>query len=500
MTASSPPETPDHLGSGDENASRATAVPKGAWNRWRPLLLRWHFYAGLLVGPFLLIAAVTGLLYSLVPQIDRAVYSHELTVDDVGEQRLPLSQQVAAARAVHPEGTVSSIRPPEAPADTTRVVLAVDDVPESYGRTVFVDPYTGEVRGALTTFGQWMPLRAWFDEFHRTLHLGAFGRNYSELAASWLWFVAVAGLVLWIGHRRRTRKTRRLLIPDTDAPRRQRLLSWHGAIGIWVIIGLLALSASGLSWSRWTGANIADLRTAMSWTTPTASTSLSGEASDDGGHGGHGHGAASAAAADIDVSAVDGVYAAAGAAGLRDPLVITPATDADTAWSVRENKRNFPESYDAVTVDPTTDEIVDRVDYADWPFMAKATSTFIGLHMGIYFGLANQIALAALAIGLITMIVLGYLMWWRRRPTRSQRALATPPRRGALGELKPAEAVAVVAVVAVIGWYMPLFGLPLALFIAVDTVIGAFRSRDTDTRGTDRNDTDKRGMAKEVRA
>ena len=476
MTATTPPEAPQPTPPRPEQRSGPTAVPNGAWNRWRPLLLRWHFYAGLLVGPFLLIAAVTGLLYSLVPQIDRAVYSHELTVDSVGDQRLPLSEQVAAARAAHPEGTVSSIRPAESPQDTTRVVLAVDDVPEDYGRTVFVDPYTGEVRGALTTFGQWMPVRAWFDAFHRNLHLGAFGRNYSELAASWLWFVSLAGLVLWVGHRRRPRKTRRLLVPDTKAPKRQRMLSWHGAIGIWLVIGLLALSASGLSWSRWTGANIADLRSAMSWTTPSPSTALTEEPAAQSGE--HDHGTTGAeTTGEADLTDIDGVYAAATSAGLGGPLVITPASDPESAWLVGENKRSFPESYDSVAVDPTTDQIVDRVDYADWPFMAKATSAFIGLHMGIYFGLINQIALAALAIGLITVIILGYVMWWRRRPTRSHRALATPPRRGALGELKPAEAVAVVAVVAVVSWYVPLFGLPLALFIAVDAAIGALRNR-----------------------
>ncbi len=32
----------------------------------RPLLVRLHFYAGVFVGPFILIAAVTGLLYALI--------------------------------------------------------------------------------------------------------------------------------------------------------------------------------------------------------------------------------------------------------------------------------------------------------------------------------------------------------------------------------------------------------------------------------------------------
>ncbi|MCM2416407.1 PepSY-associated TM helix domain-containing protein, partial [Streptomyces sp. RKAG290] len=39
-----------------------------------------HFYAGILIGPFLLVAAVTGLLYTATPQIEAVVYRQELTV------------------------------------------------------------------------------------------------------------------------------------------------------------------------------------------------------------------------------------------------------------------------------------------------------------------------------------------------------------------------------------------------------------------------------------
>src|SRR5690242_7321571 len=36
-----------------------------------PLLLRLHFYAGIFVAPFLLLAALSGLAYAFSPQIDR---------------------------------------------------------------------------------------------------------------------------------------------------------------------------------------------------------------------------------------------------------------------------------------------------------------------------------------------------------------------------------------------------------------------------------------------
>lgn len=487
-SAGTPDPGPDGPESADTTGTRGRTAggPRSgtAWQRWRPLLMRWHFYAGLLVGPFLLIAAVTGLLYALVPQIDSAVYRHELTVERVGAERLPLAEQVAAARAAHPEGSVTSVTPADAADATTRVALAVDDVPDGYGRTVFVDPYSGQVRGALTTYGQWLPVRAWFDELHRNLHLGDVGRHYSELAASWLWVIALGGLILWIGHRRRSGKARRILLADRSAPRRQRTLSWHGAVGIWIAIGLFALAASGLTWSRYAGGNISDLRAAMSWTTPSVSTTADPAAAAAGGHTGHTAGPTDAAALPETqaLNGIDGVYDAARSAGLTGPMDLVPPAAAGDAWSVTENKRDAPTRYDSVAVDPATQQVVDRVDFADWPLTAKLTEWIINAHMGVLFGLVNQLVLAVLAIGLITVIVRGYLMWWRRRPasarrTASSRKLPAAPPHGALARLRPIEAVVLVVAVAAVGMVVPLLGIPLAGFLLIDAARGIVVAR-----------------------
>lgn len=479
---SSDPAGPAHIDSVSVGSSPTrTGSPKGSGapnapstaQRWRPLLLRWHFYAGILIGPFLLVAAVTGTLYALIPQVDRAVYSHELTVDHVGTARLPLGDQVAAARRAHPEGAIVSVTPAPSADATTRVSLAVDDVPADRTRTVFVDPYTGEVRGALTTSGEWLPVRAWFDDLHRNLHLGVVGRNYSEIAASWLWVTALGGLILWVGHRRRTRKLNRILVPDRDAPKRRRTLTWHGAVGTWIIIGLVALSASGLSWSRYAGASIGDLRTELSWTTPGVSTTLGADTSGHSGHSGHG-GSTDAAPPEIATSDFTAVERTAQHAGMRAPMIITPPSEAGTAWSVNENNRGFPTRYDAIAVDPDDFAVTDRVDFAQWPFMAKMTDWAISAHMGLY-GIVNQIILALLGIGLISVVVRGYLMWWRRRATRG--GLPKAPGRGSLSSLHPGEAVALVIVVAVLGWFAPWFGIPLALFVIVDGVWGIISTR-----------------------
>ena len=453
-----------------------------AWRRFRPLLLRLHFYAGVFIGPFILVAACTGLMYALIPQIDSLSTRHERTVEQVGDRALPLARQVAAARAAHPEGTVASIRPPANEHETTQVTLAVDDVPAGYARTVFVDPYTGDIRGALTTFGEWMPVRAWFDELHRNLHLGVVGRNYSELAASWLWAVVVAGVAMWIGHRKRTGALRRLLLADRDATVRRRLISWHGAVGTWLVVALLGLSITGMTWSRFAGASIDALQAQLDTKPPAVDTSIAVESGEPatGGHHGAAHPAPNLSERDA-LQGVDVALSSAREAGLANPLLMYPPAGADEGWLVAENKRSWPTRYDAISVDPHTGAVTDRADFSDWPLLAKLTDWAIGAHMGILFGLVNQIVLAAVAVGLIVTVLIGYRMWWRRRPTGG--GLPAGPRRGALTGLKPAEAVLVVAVLAVVGFFAPAFGVSLATFLALDVAIGWWKSRrPTDAR------------------
>ncbi|MDI9884699.1 PepSY domain-containing protein [Streptomyces sp. HNM0645] len=197
-------DSPDEEPTSDRSGRAPSATPANGRTRsgWWPLLTRLHFYAGVLVAPFLLVAALTGLAYTAVPQLDQLVYGKELRVEGMGGTAKPLTEQIAAAREAHPEGTVLSVIPPEAADHTTKVGLSVPELAEQdKQRTVYVDPYTAEVRGTLTTWFGSTPLATWLDDLHRNLHLGKTGRLYSELAASWLWVLVLGGLLLWFGRR-----------------------------------------------------------------------------------------------------------------------------------------------------------------------------------------------------------------------------------------------------------------------------------------------------------
>ena len=479
----------------DASSSERARTGSHSSSAWLlPLLRRLHFYVGLFVGPFLVIAAVTGALYVFTPQLERVVYADALT-GTTAAQPLSLDEQVhVARRAMGTTEPPVNVRP-ASDGGTTRVMFADPALGTGESRAVFVDPGTGRVTGEMTVYGTSgaLPLRTTIDRLHRDLLLGEPGRLYSELAASWLWVLALSGVVLVVLHRRRVaagRRARISLVPrpgEANAYRRTR--SWHTATGVWLAVGFLFLSASGLTWSAYAGENVSQLRTALNWTTPKVSTDLGGvsgaaagdEHAEHDGHSGHqghdghqdhsGHHGHDAAGSP---GSFDAVLATAREAGLDSRIVeIKPAATDGAAWTVSENERSWPTQVDSVAVDPHGLQVTDHVRFAEWGLPAKLTQWAIAAHMGLLFGLPNQLVLLALAAAVVVLVVSGYTLWWRRRPTRAVGVQFGPlPPRGAL-RATPVWAWLVLGLgTLAVGLFMPALGLSLLGFLVVDLLLG----------------------------
>ncbi len=487
MTITAQPGVPENSAPG----TRPPVAP-GA-SALRPLLMRLHFYAGVFVGPFLLVAALTGFVYAFAPTLEKLVYGNLLDAPAV-EQSLPASAQVQSALDGRDPTAVESVQTAD-PGGTTRVVFAGPTV-ASEQTTVFVDPGSGDVLGSAATDSGDLPLRAWLSGFHKNLQLGETGNIYTELAASWLWVIVLAGVYLWWDKARKDEargKKARMLTVDRTVTGRRRTLGLHGAVGAWAAIGLVLLAATGLSWSDHAGANIKALRTEMNWNAPKLTTALDPAApapvsgDDHDSHGAPAAGAAPTAEA-VDLAAIDGVLHVARDQGLTGQLEVTVPSSVDTAWTVQETANT---GGDKIAVDGYTMRVVDRVNFADVPLAAKLTTWGIGLHMGTLFGLPNQIALAALAAALVLVLVCGYVMWWQRRPRRATGLkFGTPPRRGALralprrGALRvlPVPVLVALAVVTIaVGVFLPVLGVSLIAFLLLDVALGFVAARRTPT-------------------
>ncbi|GGE09059.1 membrane protein [Aureimonas endophytica] len=434
--------------------------PGGA--AFQTFVARLHLHIGLFVGPFLLVAALTGTLYVLTPQIEDRLYRAELTTEAQGPAR-PLAEQARAARAaVAADLRLVAVRPAPGPGRTTRVLFADPALGPSETRAVFVDPATLVLRGVLVTYGTSgiLPFRTLLDNLHRSLLLGEFGRAYSELAASWLWVATLGGTLLW-AWRRTGRLARR-----SRGHAGLRLRHRHGVIGVTLALVLVFLSATGLTWSRWAGAGIDGLRDTLGWTTPTVRLTLgTGEAAP----GGHDHaGMAMDGPAGADPAGrLDAVLAAARQAGIDSPLIEIRPPKAGQAWMVREVDRAWPSQVDTIALNPDTLAVTSRADFADFPLVAKLVQWGIAAHMGLLFGLPNQIVLALASLGLIVAILYGYRIWSRGRP-----APGAPPRTLAESwlRLRPAARLGTLIAGAALGWCLPALGASLAAFVLIDAL------------------------------
>ena len=429
----------------------------------RSFIQRIHFYGGMFVGPFILIAALTGCLYAVAPSLEKVVYHDVLTVPTV-EKPLSLEEQIQAAQHEHPDMPVTQVWPATTPTDSTRVLVSDDSIDESLQRTVFIDPATAKIIGDYPTYsgiGE-MPLRRWISSLHESFHLGKVGKLYSELAASWLWVMACGGLYMWwIRRRPKNKATANAAQQQPKRSARWKATRLHSTIGAWIFIGLLGLSATGITWSGLAGDNVDSLVERMQWKATPINTALHGttaETHEHTGHAGHGVGGASSS---ISVAAdAERVLATGRAEGLTGPLRLYPPEDAHSAWQVSERWVEWRTTSDAVSVDGATGEVIDRQPFSSLPLFSKLSSWGIYLHMGIMFGLPLQIALLALGLATAALVVLGYYMWWKRRPRFLPTAHFSWATTG-LGAL----------FAATVGVFLPLLGITLAAFLVLDAIL-----------------------------
>ncbi|MER0087412.1 PepSY domain-containing protein [Corynebacterium sp. KPL3927] len=401
------------------------------------------------------------------------MYHDEITATAQGSPR-SLDEQIAAAQRQHPGAAVAAVEASEDPEETTRVLFTDPDAKSpSYTHAVFVDPVDLRITGEEQQYGgsRALPLRTWLSNGHRTLWLGEPGRIYAELAASWLGALTIAGVYLWLKRRKKSQK------------KNNKALRIHARLGSWLLPGFLFLTITGLTWSMVAGSNIGKVREELNWKEPSVATSVA-EASTGAGvhawHAGHAGHAGHSGGEAVDNDVLEGAQTALSTArseGLTGVLRMTPPEQAGDAWTVREGRAAYKLRSDAVAV--TADgRVIDRINSADWPLAARLTSWLIQLHMGTLFGIYSQVALAALALGLLVISIAGLWMWWNK------------PRRR-LPELKITPVV--VAGVVIYSIIAPLFGASLLLFFAGDWLVRRLRpqsrsrSRSGSQSGTGRS-------------
>ncbi|KXF75159.1 hypothetical protein ATN84_21050 [Paramesorhizobium deserti] len=442
------------LGRGDAGAAMRSAsdLYRAVW--------RWHFYAGLLVLPFMITLAVTGALYLFRDEIDAIVHSDlKRVVAQESISRVAPSAMVASALAAHPGTAVKFTDPPETTASAEITVAR----PGGEKLAVYVDPYSGKVLGALSDRGTIM----WTIRYlHSLKYFGSFTRALIEIAGGWSILLVLTGIYLWWPRR----QTGGVVTVRGTPKRRVFWRDLHAVTGIFAGFFILFLAVTGMPWSGVWGAKVNEWANGNNFGYPAgvriavpmsdehldhlAKTTWSLEQAQMPQSPAHDHG--------TRPIGLDRAIAIFDELGLhRGYAVNIPATPEGVyTGSV------YPDDLSqqrVVHLDQYSGKPLIDMSFADYGLLGKGLEWGINVHMGQEFGRANQLVLLAACAGIVVLAVSAGIMWWKRRPKGSLGVPPMPSDRWVLRGL--------IAILAVGGIIFPLVGLTLIFMLTADQIL-----------------------------
>jgi uncharacterized iron-regulated membrane protein len=408
----------------------------------RALLWRVHGLAAMLATPFLLVAAITGLVYVPAPQIDAWQLALLERSSGASQAVRPLDELVAAASAAAPGRALRSVRPPHAAGDSAQVIFEPTAAPTD-GRThaehgashvqgaltVYVDAGTAHVLGLRHEMERFGP---WAKRLHSQLLLGEGWRWMIEWAATCLLVMLVTGAALAWPQRGRPFWPRGV---PRGAQARAVIKQWHGVVGLVALVMSAAIVLTGLTWSRYAGTQIRTLRDAAGQAPPRVPASLKSQPVVPG-------------AARLSWQAV-WEEARRRAPDVAMHIGISPqhgtwrVASADTRWPTRRFETHL---------DAYSGAVLFHAGWKEQTAFAKATAIGIPLHRG-EFGWWNQALLVVFGVTVLFSTVTGWVMWWKRSRGRAW-ALAPLP-RPVLQTLGRARWL-VIAGTVLVAWLVPL--------------------------------------------
>ncbi|MGG4470684.1 PepSY domain-containing protein [Paenibacillus alvei] len=419
---------------------------------------RWHFYAGLIFAPFLIILAVTGSVYLFKPQIEQILYQ-DLNEVTIKTERIPASEQLNIVKNHYTGAEVTSYRPGEKKTRSSEVSITY----QKESLTIFVDPYTGKILGELNSNDRVMDL---IEKIHGELMAGTLGDRIVELAACWTIVLIVTGIYLWFPQKKL--RIAGTFIPRLTKGRKTFRRDLHAVPAVWITGGLVLLILTGLPWSGFWGTNFqalvtntgegyppsvwigdapaSNIKTKDIAEVPWAAENLEVPESNMEGF--------------IPVS-IDDIVATANREGMHPSYsVIFPASKE----GVYTLSAFPPKAKDEATIhiDQYSGAVLADYRYDNYGLLGKIIAVGITLHKGTELGFINQLISLLICLGTLFVAFSGVYMWWKRKPNKGLGAPKAP-------SIKNMKILLIILIV--LGILFPLVGLSLIVVGLIDWLL-----------------------------
>lgn len=393
---------------------------------------RWHFYAGMIIAPVLIVVAATGALYIFKDELEAVLYPGITYVEPTAEH-VSYERQLAAARAAVP--TMPRIALMQVFANPKRATsIAMSGAKFQYS---YVNPYTGRYLGGIEQ-------GSFFDivlTLHRSLFLGTKGRIVVELTTCWTIVLVATGMYLWWPGK--WNQVWGVWLPRLRKKPYVVLRDLHTVTGIYVAIIAIVISLTGLIYT-------------YVWGRPYQNAARS-EPNDM-----FGQPMVSKSPPDAKELPIDRFIELGHDKMPGKTLTVWFPRVPNGVYLVFGRSEYGPSVHEMLFIDRSTGEILEHRYVGQTPPMYWIGTWNYPLHVGTILGMPSKVLWLVTCVILITSPLTGLWMWWERRP---KGRLGLPRRVDAR---RPRWLVAMVAATSIL---LPTLGISVVIVMVVDFIL-----------------------------
>lgn len=396
-------------------------------NQW---LWKWHFIAGLISLPFVILLAITGGIYLFKDKYEAPKQAHIKTVEVEGEQVSFNAQWELAKPALH-KPPYSMIIPTEANQATS-----FSSGMFSHKSSVFVNPYKAEVSGKISPKDSNMHT---VRKLHGELLLGKFGTKIIELIASWMFVLIITGIyVFWPNKKEgikgffriRFKRGKRTLFRDL-----------HIVLGFWISVLLLMTLAGGIPWTDVFGSNFKWLQEATdtgfpkTWSARGIQSEIKGEA-----------------------ITLDDMVVLAKSMDLKGEVSIGLPSSPKGVYSIYNTTFDLG-AQKRFHFDQYSGKQLINHNWEDVGVLMRGRMWFMAFHQG-QFGLWNWLLMLGVALLLAFVAIAGLVSYLKRKEPNKWGTPKVPASFKA--------GYGIIAIIVILGVVFPLFGVSVLVIILIE--------------------------------
>jgi uncharacterized iron-regulated membrane protein len=347
-------------------------------------LVVFHRWLALIASALILVVATTGAALVFEGALDRALHPGLWQVDP-GAAPLSIDSLMARARAAVPTPSITGVTVPPV-SDRAYLMQA--------GATqIFVDPYTGGVRGTRTVdeWNRTLPRR--LHVLHVSLMASKIGGEIVGLITISSFVLVLTGAIIWWRDK--------LWRIRWSASWKRILFDLHHSLGVFAAVILVIISASGM-FIHYRGLNSLMYKLDRTPAPPPPRQPV--------------------ASAELREISVDTLYRVALATlpGARVMfLTLPPKSDQPLVAAMRFPEDHTPGGRSRVFVDRFTGKVLSAVSTRRAERGTRLGNSIRSIHTGDLFGKPTEMIWLAAAIVLASQSITGVAMWWNGRASRA---------------------------------------------------------------------------------